>query len=155
VRVETALEMRDAALSRAEGAEIIVAAAAVADYRPAEFSQQKIKKSGQSPTLSLTPNDDILALLGRLKRPGQTLVGFAAETDDLLGHAREKLNSKNLDWIVANDVTAEGAGFDGDTNIVTLLGKDGQEISLPLLTKREVAERILETIGMTFSPITP
>jgi len=155
VRVETALEMRDAALSRAEGAEIIVAAAAVADYRPAEFSQQKIKKSGQSPTLSLTPNDDILALLGRLKRPGQTLVGFAAETDDILGHAREKLNSKNLDWIVANDVTAEGAGFDGDTNIVTLLGKDGQEISLPLLTKREVAERILETIGMTFSPITP
>jgi phosphopantothenoylcysteine decarboxylase/phosphopantothenate--cysteine ligase len=85
-------------------------------------------------------------LLGQQKRAGQTLVGFAAETENLLIHARRKLETKNLDWIVANDVTAEGAGFDGDTNIVTLLGRSGQEIALPLLTKREVAERILDSL---------
>ena len=107
---------------------------------------RKIKKSSDAPTLALTPNDDILALLGRHKRAGQSLVGFAAETETLLDRARRKLDAKNLDWVVANDVTAEGAGFDGDTNIVTLLGKDGQEIALPLLTKREVAERVLDNI---------
>ncbi len=146
VRVQTAAEMRDAALPRAGQADLILAAAAVADYRPAEFAAQKIKKSQDAPTLTLTATDDILALLGRQKRSGQTLVGFAAETENLLGHARGKMDAKNLDWIVANDVTAEGAGFEGNTNIVTLLGKDGQEIALPLLTKREVAERILDTV---------
>ena len=99
------------------------------------------------PTLPLAANDDILARSGGESAPGQTLVGFAAETENLLEHARRKLEAKNLDWIVANDVTAEGAGFDGDTNIVTLLGRDGQEIALPLLTKREVAERILDAVG--------
>lgn len=152
VRIETAAQMRDAVLSRASAADIVLAAAAVADYRPAEFAAQKIKKA--SPGLAagrlilpLAANDDILAGLGREKRTGQTLVGFAAETEDPLGHARRKLESKNLDWIVANDVTAEGAGFDGDTNIVTLLARDGREMALPLLTKREVAERILDAIG--------
>jgi len=146
VPVETAAEMRDAVLPLAEGADIILAAAAVADYRPTDFAAQKIKKGNPAPALALMPNDDILALLGRQKRPGQILAGFAAETENLLGHARRKLESKNLDWIVANDVTAEGAGFDGDTNIVTLLGKKGQEIALLLLTKREVAERVLDII---------
>ena len=147
VRVETATEMRDAVLSQSNSADIVLAAAAVADYRPAEFQAQKIKKSTEAPTLALTENDDILALLGRRKSAGQTLVGFAAETENMLNYARRKLETKNLDWIVANDVTAEGAGFDGDTNIVTLLGRGGQEIALPLLTKREVAERILDALG--------
>ena len=151
VRVETASQMRDAVLARAPSADLILAAAAVSDYRPAEQAAQKIKKAPPGVgagglTLPLTANDDILAGLGREKRAGQTLVGFAAETEDLLGHARRKLEAKNLDWIVANDVTAEGAGFDGDTNIVTLLARDGREVALPLLTKREVAERILDAV---------
>ena len=147
VRVETAAQMYDAALFHAKTADVIIAAAAVSDYRPAEAAEQKMKKSGAAPVLALTQTDDILAEIGRRKRPGQTLIGFAAETEDLLAQARLKLTSKNLDWIAANDVTAEGAGFDGDTNIVTLLGVGGQEIALPLLTKREVAERILDTVG--------
>ena len=147
VRVETAAQMYDAALLHAETADIIIAAAAVSDYRPAEFADHKIKKSSTLSALALTQTGDILAELGRRKRPGQILVGFAAETEDLLAQARLKLASKNLDWIAANDVTAAGAGFDGDTNIVTLLGRDGQTIALPLQTKREVAERILDEIG--------
>jgi len=147
VPVETAAQMYDAALAQAETADVIIAAAAVSDYRPAEAAGQKLKKTGTSPMLALTRTDDILAELGRRKRLGQILIGFAAETEDLLAGARLKLVSKNLDWIAANDVSAEGAGFDGDTNIVTLLGKGGQEIALPLLTKREVAERILDTVG--------
>jgi len=146
VRVEAAAQMRDAVLMRSNSADIVFAAAAVADYRPSERAAQKIKKASGDSSLLLTPNDDILALLGSRKRPGQKLVGFAAETENLLASARRKLDDKHLDWIVANDVTAEGAGFDGDTNIVTLLGRGGEEIALPLLTKREVAERILETV---------
>ena len=147
VRVETAAQMQDAVVARAAGADLILAAAAVADHRPAEFAAQKVKKDAGTYTLPLAANDDILAGLGREKHAGQTLVGFAAETENLLDHARGKLTAKNLDWIVANDVTAEGAGFDGDTNTVTLLGRDGSETALPLLTKREVAERILDTVG--------
>lgn len=152
VRVETAAQMRDAVLPRAEAADVIIAAAAVSDFRPAESAAQKMKKSETLPSLLLAANDDILALLGQRKRPGQTLVGFAAETGDTLAHARQKLDAKNLDWIVANDVTQEGAGFDGDTNIVTLLGRGGAEIALPLLTKREVAERLLDTLSEKREP---
>lgn len=146
VRVETAAQMYDAALSFAETADIIIAAAAVSDYRPTDFAAQKLKKMGAARTLDLAQTADILAEMGRRKRPGQILIGFAAETEDLIAQARLKLTSKNLDWVVANDVSAEGAGFDGDTNIVTLLGMGGEEIALPLMTKREVAERILDTI---------
>ena len=147
VRVETAAEMLNAVRSHAPSADLIIAAAAVSDFRPAEYAAQKVKKDAGALALPLAANDDILAGLGREKRAGQTLVGFAAETEDVLGHARTKLASKNLDWIVANDVSAEGAGFDGDTNIVTLLARDGRELALPLLTKREVAERILDAVG--------
>ena len=147
VGVETASEMYEAAVSRFAQADLIIAAAAVSDYRPAETAGQKIKKSGSAPTLALTRTEDILAEMGRRKTPTQTLIGFAAETEDLINQARHKLTAKNLDWIVANDVTQEGAGFDGDTNIVTLLGSSGQEISLPLLTKHEVAERVLDTVA--------
>jgi len=147
VQVTTAAEMRDAVLARASAQDIVVAAAAVSDYRPADVAAQKIKKSaGSVPTLTLAPTDDILGLLGARKTRGQTLVGFAAETENLEGSARQKLLSKNLDWIAANDVTQDGAGFDGDTNIVTLLGAQGQSIRLPLQTKREVAETLLDTI---------
>ncbi len=147
VSVTTAAEMRDAVLARASTQDIVVASAAVSDYRPAEVSAQKIKKSANGlPAVSLTPTDDILALLGARKPPGQLLVGFAAETENLRDNAQSKLLSKQLDWIVANDVTAPGAGFDGDTNIVSLLGAQGQEITLPLLTKREVAETLLDTL---------
>ena len=177
VRVETARQMRDAVMGRAVTSNVVIAAAAVSDYRPAEFAAQKIKKSppapnsggvrsgtGEAPVAStLTPpelgagglqlplalNDDILAQLGQAKPPGQMLVGFAAETENLMENARRKMETKNLDWIVANDVTAEGAGFDGDTNVVTFLGRGGQETALPLLTKREVAERLLDLLGDT------
>ncbi len=147
IQVTTAAEMREATLARANAQNIIVAAAAVSDYRPIETSAQKIKKSaGELPTLALTPTDDILALLGARKPAGQTLVGFAAETENIEGNARQKLTAKGLDWIVANDVTQPGAGFDGDTNVVTLLGAQRQTIPLPLLTKREVAETLLDTL---------
>ena len=146
VRVETAAEMRDAVLARSAQADYVFAVAAVADYRPSDFAAQKLRKNAEALSLPLTPNDDILALLGSRKPAGQTLIGFAAETENLLGSARRKLEAKRLDWIVANDIMAEGAGFDSDTNIVTLLGKGGEEIALPLLTKREVAERILDLI---------
>ena len=146
VRVETAVQMRDAVLGRAVTSDLVIAAAAVSDYRPAEFAAQKIKKGADTPVLPLSLNDDILAQLGRSKRTDQTLVGFAAETENVLDNARRKMETKNLDWIVANDVTAEGAGFDGDTNVVTFLGRRGQEMVLPLLTKREVAERLLDLL---------
>lgn len=148
VRVETAREMADAVLSRSAFADVIFAAAAVSDYRPAEIAPQKLKKTDGAATLALTQTTDILAELGRRKPAGQLLIGFAAETEHLLDHAKRKLGAKNLDWIVANDVTQAGAGFDGDTNIVTLLGALGQEIALPLATKREVAERVLDAITL-------
>ena len=147
VRVETASEMADAVLSRSALADIVIAAAAVSDYRSAEIAPQKLKKTEGAESFMLTQTTDILAELGRRKPAGQTLVGFAAETEHLLDHARRKLETKHLDWIVANDVTQAGAGFDGDTNIVTLLGQNGHEIALPLMTKREVAERVLDTVG--------
>ena len=145
VAVETAAQMRDAVLSCAAAQDLLIAAAAVADYSPVAATQ-KLKKDAGPPSITLTETDDILARLGALKRPGQTLVGFAAETETLLDNARRKMESKNLDWIVANDVTQPGAGFDGDTNIVTLLGRDGRQTALPLMTKREIAERLLDAV---------
>jgi phosphopantothenoylcysteine decarboxylase/phosphopantothenate--cysteine ligase len=146
VAATSAREMRDELLARREQATIIVKAAAVADYRPAQASAQKIKKAQQDElTLPLTKNPDILSELGRLKED-RILVGFAAETADLVQNAREKLERKNLDLIVANDVTAEGAGFDVDTNVVRLLGRDGSEEQWPQLSKEEVAGRIFDRI---------
>ena len=145
VAVETAAQMRDAVLSRAAAQDLVIAAAAVADYAPVAAAQ-KLKKDAGPPQIVLTQTDDILAQMGAEKRPGQVLVGFAAETENVLDHARRKLATKNLDWIVANDVTQPGAGFDIDTNIVTLLGTDGRQIALPPMTKREAAERILDTV---------
>jgi phosphopantothenoylcysteine decarboxylase/phosphopantothenate--cysteine ligase len=143
VPVETAREMFDAVISRFDACDIAVKAAAPADYRPSRYEDLKIKKSDQARTLELSPNPDIAAELGRRKK-NQVMVIFAAETGDPVESAREKLTNKNADLVVANDVTAPGAGFDVDTNAVTLIGREGEPECLPLLTKREAADRILD-----------
>lgn len=146
VQVVNAEEMYQAVMSRAEQADLIIKAAAVADFRPVKRGEQKVKK-GDAETLliELRRNPDILAELGR-KKGSFVLVGFAAETEELIRHASEKLTSKNLDMIVANDVTQEGAGFDGDTNIVRLISRDGRIEELPQMSKEQVAERLLDRL---------
>jgi len=149
VPVRTTSEMRDAVLDRAAEATIIIKAAAVSDYRPVSPRAQKIKRGSANMTIELEPTPDILLELGRGKahkgqKGSQILIGFAAETERVAESARSKLARKGADMIVANDVTQHGAGFDTDTNIVTLFLNDGREISLPKLSKREVADRILD-----------
>ena len=140
----TTQELLDRASELAQEQDLLIQAAAPADYRAKEVASQKIKKQGGEPmTFTLVENPDVAATLGKAKRSGQVFVGFAAETNDVLAHARDKLARKNLDMIVANDVTRPGAGFDVDTNIVTLITKDGQE-ALPMMSKAEVAQRILD-----------
>ena len=140
----TTQELLDRASELAQEQDLLIQAAAPADYRAKEIAPQKIKKQGGEPmTFTLVENPDVAATLGKAKRSGQIFVGFAAETNDVLAHARDKLARKNLDMIVANDVTRPGAGFDVDTNIVTLITKDGQE-ALPMMSKAEVAQRILD-----------
>jgi phosphopantothenoylcysteine decarboxylase/phosphopantothenate--cysteine ligase len=144
IRVTTALEMHREVVNRFADADVVIKAAAVADYRPAVTSDQKIKKGGDM-TLTMVRNPDILAELGKQKT-GQILVGFAAETENLQENARGKLHSKNLDMIVANDLTLEGAGFAADTNVVKLYYRDGRELALPKMAKTELARRILVEI---------
>lgn len=140
----TTQELLDRASELAQEQDLLIQAAAPADYRAKEIAPQKIKKQGGEPmTFTLVENPDVAAALGKAKRSGQVFVGFAAETNDVLAHARDKLARKNLDMIVANDVTRPGAGFDVDTNIVTFITKDGQE-ALPMMSKAEVAQRILD-----------
>lgn len=142
----TTQELLDRASELAQEQDLLIQAAAPADYRAKEVAPQKIKKQGGEPmTFTLVENPDVAATLGKAKRSGQVFVGFAAETNDVLAHARDKLARKNLDMIVANDVTRPGAGFDVDTNIVTLITKDGQE-ALPMMSKAEVAQRILDRV---------
>jgi len=145
VNVRSASEMLHSVEENFSAATIAIFAAAVADYRPAEAASQKIKKTAGDITLRLEPNPDILAIIAR-KRGHRLIVGFAAETDKVAENARKKLIDKNADLIVANDVAAEGAGFDVDTNIVTLFARDGRDLALPKLTKREVAHRILDEV---------
>jgi phosphopantothenoylcysteine decarboxylase/phosphopantothenate--cysteine ligase len=147
VPVRSAEEMRTVVRERASDADVVIMAAAVADYRPAAAQSQKIKRGDAGLTLELEPTPDILAELGRepvRESRRRVLVGFAAETEHLADNARGKLGRKRADMIVANDVTQEGAGFDGDTNIVTIFLRDGGEFPLPKLTKFEVANRILD-----------
>jgi phosphopantothenoylcysteine decarboxylase/phosphopantothenate--cysteine ligase len=145
IHVETAEEMYRAVLAKLESAGVVVKAAAVADYRPKRTADRKIKKEHAVSEIALEPTPDILAELG--KRKGKRiLVGFAAETDDLLANAKTKLQRKNLDLVVANDVRAVGAGFDVDTNVVTMLDAAGGVEELPLLPKRQVADRILDRV---------
>lgn len=146
VRVETAAEMDEAVRAVAPAADVIVMAAAVADFRPAAAATTKIKKDKGVPEIVLEPTVDILAGLGRTKRPDQTLVGFAAETEQLRQNAASKLVAKGADLIVANDVTAPGAGFEHDTNHVVILNADGTEREVPLADKRAVARAVFDAV---------
>jgi phosphopantothenoylcysteine decarboxylase/phosphopantothenate--cysteine ligase len=145
VPVRTTEEMRRAVRERASDAGVIIMAAAVSDYRPAAPRTQKLKRGDERLVLELEPTPDILAELGR-EKGSRILVGFAAETERLAENARDKLARKAADMIVANDVTQQGAGFDADTNIVTLFLRDGREVALPKLTKFDVANRILDHV---------
>jgi phosphopantothenoylcysteine decarboxylase/phosphopantothenate--cysteine ligase len=148
VAVRSAEEMHAAVGAHAGSATVVIAAAAVSDYRPARASASKLKKTDGPMALELVRTPDILKGLGEAKG-ARLLVGFAAETDDLVANARRKLEAKNLDLIVANDVKAPGAGFGGATNAVVLLRRDGQRRDVPLASKREVAEQILdEVVGL-------
>ncbi|MBQ7544841.1 MAG: bifunctional phosphopantothenoylcysteine decarboxylase/phosphopantothenate--cysteine ligase CoaBC [Synergistaceae bacterium] len=127
--VTSALEMLDAVKANLSWADYVVKAAAVGDYRVKDYSSRKLKREGKDTlTLELVQNPDIAAEAGRLKREGQVLIGFAAETDDVIAHAREKLARKNLDYILANDVTAEGSGFGTDTNTLRLISYDSEQV---------------------------
>jgi len=145
VGVRSADEMQRAVAAHAAGASVVIAAAAVSDYRPAQASGSKLKKTEGPLRLELVRTPDILEGLGEAKGE-RVLVGFAAETENLVANARHKLEAKNLDLIVANDVTAEGAGFGGSTNAVVLVRRDGTRSEVPLASKREVAERILDEV---------
>ncbi len=155
IPVVTAQEMADAVLSRSADADLILMAAAVADYRPAVISDEKIKKSDEDLTLSLERTRDILAALGEQKKSGQYLCGFCMETENLQKNAEEKLIKKNLDMIVANNLKTPGAGFETDTNVVTILTRNGDTVSvteLPQLSKDDTAHRILDQILREWSP---
>ncbi len=143
--VETTLEMHDAVLQAFGETDIVIMAGAPADYRPSEFTPHKIKKTADTLILPLERTPDIAQTLGE-RKTGQTLVCFAAETNDLLENAKKKLIRKNCDLIVANDILAEGAGFEVDTNIVTLLDRDGTCEQLPRTSKRDVADAILTKV---------
>ena len=143
--VTTVAEMRAAVLQRLPEATIVLKAAAPADYRPQKRSAQKIRKSGKELSLILEPTEDILSEVGRQKGD-RIVVGFAAETENLVASARSKLQSKGLDFVVANDVSQNGSGFDSDYNTVVILGRNGLERSLPQLTKLEVANEILNEV---------
>jgi phosphopantothenoylcysteine decarboxylase/phosphopantothenate--cysteine ligase len=146
-RVKTAGQMDSVVRHLAADADVIVMSAAVSDYRPEEEAPQKMKKSDRDLTIRLVRTPDILAGVGAAKKPGQVVVGFAAETENLLENASEKLRKKNLDFIVANDLTQPGSGFRCDTNQVKILDRAGNVEALPCLSKEEVARRILDRIA--------
>jgi phosphopantothenoylcysteine decarboxylase/phosphopantothenate--cysteine ligase len=143
IPVITAAEMRAAVLREFTTCTTVIMAAAVADYHPVGAADKKVKREAGPIELRLEPNPDILKELGAMK-DGKFLVGFAAETEDLTANARKKLSAKNLDMIVANDVTREGSGLDSDTNIAIILDRSGASHSLPLMTKDELADQILD-----------
>lgn len=145
-RVETAAQMHEAMNDLAPRADVVVMAAAVADFRPVHAAEGKIKKDGGVPQIVLEPTPDILASLGAAKPAGQTLVGFAAETSDLLVNAVGKLERKRLDLIVANDVGAPGVGFQHDTNAVTLVAADGTVTEVSLADKRAIARAVVDNV---------
>ena len=145
-RVETAADMESSMLRHGGSADVVIMAAAVADFRPKLASGSKLRKSEGPPELVLEPTADILSELGRRRSVGQVLVGFAAETDEVSERAVAKLVDKGVDLMVANDVSAAGAGFDHDTNEVTIFGADGSVETVPLRTKAAVADAILDRV---------
>ena len=151
-RVETAAEMEAALLHRAASADVVVMAAAVSDFRPKVAVTSKLHKADGVPELVLEATPDILAELGRRRRPGQVLVGFAAETGRPDERAKEKLAAKGVDLMVANDVSAPGVGFDHDTNAVTIFGVDGTVSTVAMGTKDAVADAILDRVSALLSP---
>jgi len=152
VNVATAADMQAAVVPRASSSDVIVMAAAVADFRPKAPPDHKIKKGEGVPDIVLEPTDDFLVDIGKAKRPGQVIVGFAAETDDVIANAQTKLRSKHLDLIVANDVGAPGVGFEHDTNQVTLIDGVGAPQRLELMSKRAVARVIIDAVAGRLSP---
>ena len=147
IRAISAEEMYRAVMNELKNATVFVGAAAVADYRPAKKAATKIKKTADVLTLELEKTPDILVEVSKNRRNGLLVVGFAAETEDVLNYARSKMEKKNLDLIVANDITQKGAGFDLDTNIATVLRRGSDEkIELPLMSKREMADKILDEV---------
>ncbi|MGN0779491.1 MAG: phosphopantothenoylcysteine decarboxylase, partial [Aristaeellaceae bacterium] len=152
VRIESTRDLLEAVTARAGEMDVIIQAAAPADYRFARQHDQKLKKQEGAPlVLELVENPDVAAAVGRMKKPGQVLVGFAAETENLLENARRKLDRKNLDMIVANDVSKPGAGFNVDTNIATLLTRDGAT-ECPLQQKTQLAHTILDQVLLLRNP---
>ena len=139
--------MFDAVTKELSHTTVFVGAAAVADYAPANASGAKIKKDGRDfMILELKKTRDILSEVSKNRTKGMLVVGFAAETNDVIGYARSKMEKKGLDLVIANDITAKGAGFNTDTNIATILTRSGGEIELPLMSKREMADKILDEI---------
>ncbi len=146
-RAESAEEMHAAVEDEVRGATVFIGAAAVSDYRPARRAEQKLKKSGAALALSLEPTPDILASVAAARHDRLLVIGFAAETENVVAHARDKLARKKLDAIVANDITRDGAGFDTETNIITLIARDRDApVELPLMSKLEAAHRILDEV---------
>ncbi|MEE3060888.1 MAG: phosphopantothenoylcysteine decarboxylase [Verrucomicrobiota bacterium] len=144
--VETAREMQEAMSQRFAKADLIIMTAAVSDHRPETRSKQKQKKEQMRMTLDLVANPDILMELGKQKKNGQTLVGFAAETENLLPNARRKLREKNLDWIVANDVSEKDRGFQSDFNKISLLSKEQNEMDFEYQEKNSLARKIMDIL---------
>ncbi len=145
VPVMTAREMYEEVTAVSEQQDLIIKAAAVADYRPKEVFEEKLKKHGQDMSLELEKTDDILKFLGDHKQPGQLLCGFSMETENLLGNSRAKLAEKNLDMVAANSLKVAGAGFQGNTNVLTLITQD-EDVSLPLMSKEDAANKILDKL---------
>ena len=149
IDVTTAAEMLEATQESVENADVLLMAAAVADFRPGEIAKEKIKRKKDVPEITLERTDDILAAVSKLKAKSgwpRVIVGFAAESQKLVENAQNKLKEKGLDLIVANDITAEDAGFAVDTNRVTLLHRDGSSEEFPLMTKAAVAEEVLQRV---------
>jgi len=155
VPVETAQQMLEAVTAHAPNSDVIVMTAAVADFRPVQAVDGKIKKHNGIPEIILEATPDILASLGAAKPVGQTLVGFAAETDDVLANALSKLQRKNLDMVVANDVSAPGVGFGHDTNAVSILLANGQQIQVDLATKSTIATAVLDSVVTSRAALRP
>lgn len=146
IQIESAADMAQAMKQAAETADIIVMAAAVADYRPKQYSTSKVKKSDGDMCIELERTEDILLSLGKNKKPGQIVVGFAAETDDLLKNAQGKLERKNLDFIAANIVGVPGRGFAADTNAITLIARNGSQTEFALQSKKDLAGALIDHI---------
>ncbi len=153
IDVESASQMYDAATREFADADAALCCAAVADYAPAAYSEQKLKRTDENLVLTLSPNKDIAAELGRMKRTGQCVAGFALETEQESVNAQEKMQRKNLDFIVLNSLREQGAGFRGDTNKVTIFEQNGNKTEYPMKSKREVAADIVDVLSEYIAPV--